>query len=229
MTQLHNREKEQFIKLFQQEHIDNLDKRYNVLEVFLQKDDHITAEELQKTLYGNGYDYPVDFVTKTLDLMCRYGFAKRNIFENATIRYEHRHIGQHHDHLICTKCKKIVEFHNEKLENLQSQIVSEYGFHMLQHKMEIYGICSECLEARGKLLPLTMARQGEKLVIRDFSGGSDSRMRLLSMGLRPGDDVEIITNSGSGQVVVAVDMKRYVLGRGFAQKILVEPAATEKE
>lgn len=228
MTQLHNKEKEQFIKLFKQEHIHDFDKKFDVLDVFLLKDGHITAEELQNALSENGYNYSLEFVTKTLDLMCRYGFAKRNIFDNATIRYEHRHIGQHHDHLICTKCKKIVEFHNEKLENLQSQIVSEYGFHMLQHKMEIYGICSDCLKARGKLLPLTMAKQGEKLIIRDFSGGSESRMRMLSMGLRPGDNLEIITNSGSGQVVVAVDMKRFVLGRGFAQKILVEPDISEK-
>jgi Fe2+ transport system protein FeoA len=43
------------------------------------------------------------------------------------------------------------------------------------------------------------------------------------MGLRVGDKINIITNLNKGQMVVAVDYNRYVLGRGLAQKILVEP------
>jgi Fe2+ transport system protein FeoA len=44
------------------------------------------------------------------------------------------------------------------------------------------------------------------------------------MGLRAGDEVEVITNNSQGQMVIAADYKRYVLGRGLAQKIMVEPA-----
>jgi Fur family ferric uptake transcriptional regulator len=47
-------------------------------------------------------------------------------------------------------------------------------------------------------------------------------MRLLSMGLRQGDRIEIITNDGQGQLAIAADLKRYALGRGLAQKIIVE-------
>jgi Fur family ferric uptake transcriptional regulator len=45
----------------------------------------------------------------------------------------------------------------------------------------------------------------------------------LSMGLRLGDEIEIITNNNQGQMAIAADFKRFVLGRGLAQKILVEP------
>jgi Fur family ferric uptake transcriptional regulator len=48
-------------------------------------------------------------------------------------------------------------------------------------------------------------------------------MRLLTMGLRVGDALEVITNHSKGQLVIAVDFKRYVLGRGLAQKIMVQP------
>ena len=47
-------------------------------------------------------------------------------------------------------------------------------------------------------------------------------MRLLSMGIRMGDKINVISNLGKGQLVVAADYKRYALGRGLAKKILVE-------
>ena len=223
MKQTHNREKQQFKKLFKQEHIDHIEDRFKILEVFLGTEQHVTVDELVQLLNKHSYSFTPDFVRDTLKLMCRYGFARKNRFYNGEIRYEHLHLGQHHDHMICTKCKKIFEFEDERLENLQAVIASSHNFYMLQHKMEIYGICSGCLKDRMQLMPLAIAKQGEKLEIKDFSGGSKSRMRLLTMGLRIGDRIEVVTNQNQGQLVIAVDYKRFVLGRGLAQKVLVEP------
>jgi Fe2+ transport system protein FeoA len=69
-----------------------------------------------------------------------------------------------------------------------------------------------------------MAKAGEKLVLKEFNGGAGVRMLLLTMGMRPGDDIEVITNNSQGQIAVAIGSKRYVLGRGLAQKIMVEQA-----
>ena len=223
MKRIHKLEKEQFKKLFKQNHMDSFEERYQILEVFLQTERHVTADELIQLLNENGYRIDADLVLDTLKLMCRFGFAQKNSFLNGDIRYEHRHLGQHHDHMICTKCMNIIEFENEDLESLQVQIASAYNFHMLQHKMEIYGICSACLKDRVKLMPLVNAKQGERLEIKDFIGGSDAHMRLLSMGIRMGDKIHVISNLGKGQMVVAADYNRYVLGRGLAKKILVEP------
>jgi Fur family ferric uptake transcriptional regulator len=125
--------------------------------------------------------------------------------------------------MVCTKCKGIIEFENQAIEHLQAQVAAIYGFHMLQHKLELYGICKQCLEQRELLLPLDQAKTGEKLLIKAFSGGAKARLRLLTMGLRTGDRIEVINNAGQGQLVVAIDFKRLVLGRGLAQKILVAP------
>ena len=222
MQQIHRQEKEQFKKLFQQEHVDRFEDRFHILEIFLQTEEHLTADELIEVLEANGYRYSVDFVSDTLKLMCRFGFASKNRFDNGLVRYEHRHLGQHHDHMICTKCKGIFEFQNDRLEDLQLQIATSRGFHMLQHRMEIYGICSDCLRDRSQTIPLDAAKQGEHLVIKEITGGSGARMRLLTMGLRIGDKVEVITNQNRGQMVIAVDFKRFVLGKGLAEKILVE-------
>ena len=224
MKQIHRQEKQQFKKLFKQEYIDDFEDRFNILEVFLQTEKHLTSSELIELLEKNGHNFEPDFVRDTLKLMVRFGFAKKNRFNNGPVRYEHMHLGQHHDHMICTKCRKIVEFSEDRLEDLQVQIAAAHGFHMLQHKMEIYGICSECLKNRIQIMPLVMARPGERLIIKDITGGSGARMRLLSMGLRLKDEIEIVTNPKQGQIVVAVDFKRFILGRGLAQKIMVQPA-----
>jgi Fur family ferric uptake transcriptional regulator len=223
MQQIHIQEKEQFRKLFEQEDIDNLEDRIKVLEVFLQNERHISEAELIKISKQNGVLLPPEFISDTLELMCRYGFASKLTFENGVVRYEHRHIGQHHDHMICTKCKKIIEFENDQLEKLQVQVAATYGFHMLQHRMEIYGICSNCLKQRLDTIPLMAAKQGERLIVKQFTGGAQSKMRLLSMGLRIGDRIDVITNLNRGQLVIALDFKRLVLGRGMAEKILVQP------
>ncbi len=222
MKKVHAQENRQFKKLLKQERIDNIEKRCNVLEAFLMTENHVTADELLSLLKLNGNILDPDFLQETLQLLVHYGFADKKRFDNRKIYYEHRHIGLHHDHMICTKCRKITEFADEHLELLQVQIASRYGFHMLSHKMEIYGICPDCLKDQVRLMPLDMAKQGHKLIIKEYAGGTNANMRLINMGLRLGDRLEVITNSGHGQLVIAVDYKRYVLGRGMAHKIMVE-------
>lgn len=221
MKELHSVERRQFEKLFKQEKIDRFDERFKVLEAFLNTERHITAVDLTAILKEQKINLPEDFIGETLELMCHFGFAQKNRFKNGVVHYEHRHLGQHHDHLICTKCGAISEFRDEQLEQLQNSVSSELGFHMLQHRMDIYGICGRCLKARDKQMPLTAARQGERVAIREFLGGGEFKMRLLSMGLRIGDEIEVITNHGKGRLVVATDCQRYVLGPGMARKIIV--------
>jgi Fur family ferric uptake transcriptional regulator len=226
MKQLHRQEKEQFKKLFKEERIDQFDNRFKVLESFLQTEQHVTAASLSRRMEETGGRFSQEFVEDTLEHLCRFGFAQKNRFDNGEFYYEHLHLGQHHDHMICTKCRKIIEFKDDQMESLQLKICNTHGFHMLQHKMEIYGICSECLGDPDQMIPLSSARQGEQLVIAGFIGGSGARLRLLSMGLRQGDRLQVITNQSSGQVVVAVGFNRFVLGRGLAGKILVRPDGT---
>jgi Fur family ferric uptake transcriptional regulator len=228
MKQIHRQEKQQFLRLFEQEAIDHIEERFQVLETFLQTEHHLTSDELIRLLKENGAVLEPDFVKETLAMMHRFGFAQQNRFNNGEIRYEHLHLGQHHDHIICTKCHSVIEFENTLLEELQTRIAVEHGFHMLQHKMEIYGLCEQCQTARLQIMPLIMAKQGEHLTIHSLAGGRKGCMRLTSMGLRVGDSVEIVTNN-NGQLVVALDCKRYVLGKGLAQKIMVQSCKKNRQ
>lgn len=222
MTKIHDNEKEQFRRLFEQERIDNFKDRFKVLEIFLQTEHHVTSEELIQLVENSGYKLDNNFIKDTMEFMCRFGFAQKSVFNNGIMRYEHKHLcARHHDHMICTKCRKITEFSNNQLEHMQMRIAKDYGFHILQHKTEIYGICHNCFQDQVKIMSLVMAKQGERLVIKEIRGGSKAHMRLLTMGLRIGDVIDVIANFGVGQMVVAADCKRYVLGHGLAQKIFV--------
>ncbi|MEG4273172.1 MULTISPECIES: FeoA family protein [unclassified Microcoleus] len=73
--------------------------------------------------------------------------------------------------------------------------------------------------AGGKSFPLAMASIGEKLRIVKLKGSEGTVRRLIAMGLVPGIEVQIISNSG-GSVIVAIGDNRIGLGAGMAQKIL---------
>lgn len=56
----------------------------------------------------------------------------------------------HHDHMICLVCDKIIEFHSDKIETLQSQIALEFGFKIQSHRHELTGWCKDCLSSAKK-------------------------------------------------------------------------------
>ena len=223
MNTRHDSEKIQFKKLFQQQGLDQFDKRFKVLEIFLKIDEHVSSQDLTKLLEQEEGSFNENFVTGTMDLLCQYGFASKIEFNTGVPRFEHCHLGLHHDHMICTKCGKIIEFKDEELEKNQSHMASAYGFHMLQHKMEIYGICSECLKQRNLIISLDQAKQGERVVVTDYQSGQRISGRLSSMGIRKGINIEIISTQAGGQIVAAVEQSRFVIGREMSTKVMVQP------
>ncbi|MEA1968436.1 MAG: FeoA domain-containing protein [Thermodesulfobacteriota bacterium] len=221
MSTRHEHEKKQFKKLFKQQGIDDFDKRFQVLEAFLKTEKHVTCQEIFKELEKENFSIGLGFIAETMELLCRFGFAHKVKFDEGPPRYEHRHLGLHHDHMICTKCGKIIEFRDEALERLQADLAAAYGFYMLQHKMCIYGLCSECQDKRDLPMSLVMAKPGENLKLRELKGGKKAQMRLSSMGLRIGDTIEVVSVQTGGQMVIAAGDHRFVIGQGLGHKIMV--------
>jgi Fur family ferric uptake transcriptional regulator len=217
-------EKTNFRVLIENDSVGRVDDRLNIIGVFLDTEKHVTLEDMMRLLKDAGFAYEPEFVRQCLNRFVEHGFAQKKTFEGQSPRYEHRHLGKHHDHFICTKCDKIIEFDNDEMERLQFKIASNLGFHILQHKMEIYGVCAECMKKRSPLMSLSMAKSGEKVVIKDMTGGKNVRTRLSSMGLRLGDTLEVINNNGLGRLIVGHGPTRLALGRGVAQKIMVSLA-----
>ena len=223
MINKHEQEKKQFKRLFQQQGVDRFDLRFQVLEAFLKLEHHVTVDDVLTQLNKDKIKLDKGFVLSSMELLCRFGFASKIEFDDKETQYEHRHLGLHHDHMVCTKCGNIVEFKDEAIEKQQLKLADAYGFLMLQHKMEIYGICSKCMKNRDILVSLHKAKQGEKLIVKEFEAGKNMQHRISSMGLKTGDLIEIVSSGFGGQVVIAIGENRLVLGKGMAEKIRVQP------
>jgi Fur family ferric uptake transcriptional regulator len=88
-------------------------------------------------------------VYRTLKLLKECGLAAERHFDDGQARYEPtEETAQHHDHIICERCGKIVEFNSEELERQQERIARFLGFVVSRHRMELYGICSDCREGK---------------------------------------------------------------------------------
>jgi len=119
-------------------------QREAILEVFLGAKGHVTSEEIYQAVREQ---YPhIGFTTvyRTLKLLCDAGVANERHFDDGVARYEIEH--EHHDHLVCLKCGKIVEFECAMIEATQDEIAARYGFRVLRHRHELYGHCAGCRE-----------------------------------------------------------------------------------
>ncbi len=115
-----------------------------VLNAFVSAGRHLSAEELyllvKKSNPGIGYAT----VYRTLKLLAEAGLADERRFEDGFTRYEYNASDGHHDHLICTRCGRILEFENERIEQLQQDVARKNRFKVQSHKLELYGLCSDC-------------------------------------------------------------------------------------
>jgi len=217
---LHDEERRQFERLLRQQGVDRLGDRLAVLEAFLSKEDHLSAEKVQEILRRQGRPLEPAFVESTLGLLTSFGLASRRRFDDQPDRYEHRHLGEHHDHLICTACGSITEFRHPQLEALKEQAAAEHGFHHLSHRLQIYGLCDRCRRSRKPTLPLSLASPGERVRVERLTGGEKARAHLEDLGITVGSELEVISRGG-GPMVVAVRGARLALGQGVSSKVQV--------
>ena len=223
------REREQFQTVLRSFDATRVDERLAVLDIFLDMGEHVTLTDLAARVREREPQLMDQaFLQETMNMFCQYGFARRLDFESSETCYELVHLGNHHDHLICTRCGHIQEFHNERLERLQNEVAALYSFHPLQHKMEIYGLCADCMATRQETIPLHLAANGERVKIVEIEGGRQMARRLADMGLTVGSCLEVVSNT-AGPFVVIVNHSRLALGSGIAEKIMVRHSCAHNQ
>jgi Fur family ferric uptake transcriptional regulator len=110
---------------------------------------HFTAEELHATLRAQGsIDTHAATVYRVLPLLVEAGLIQEALLSAGQgHRYERAFERDHHDHIICTSCKKVVEFEFEAFEVLQRDVSERLGFRLTGHVHELLGICKHCQRA----------------------------------------------------------------------------------
>lgn len=102
---------------------------------------HLSADEIHNKLVENKQSIGLATVYRVLTQLELAGLIQKNQFGDNQSSYEIKK--QHHDHLICTKCGKIIEFMNNDLEKLQEKISKDYNFRLNSHVMTLFGECSD--------------------------------------------------------------------------------------
>ena len=130
-------------------------QRETVVKEFLLQGGHLSAETLLR--YVNKKDPRISLASiyRTLSTLVDAGLAAERRFLENTSLYEYNNPVSHHDHLICIRCGKIIEFEEERIERLQEKVAKQLGFTLLDHRLELYGLCSEkkCQESHSKKSP----------------------------------------------------------------------------
>ena len=132
-----------FAKYLKEKRLRFTPQRDKILEVFLQSEGHLSMEDLFMLVRRQDSSIGQVTVYRTLKLLCEAGLASAINFEEGMVRYEPLGL-QHHDHLVCERCGKKVEFMDREIEGRQKVLCREYGFRLTTHHMVLYGICSDC-------------------------------------------------------------------------------------
>ncbi len=112
--------------------------------------EHPSAEEIYQLVRKQNPHIGLATVYRSLELLCELGILHELNFDNNCRRYELEQGDKHHHHLICLKCRKIVEFNDDMLKNLEDHIQSQYEFDVVDHRIKFYGYCADCRKAQDK-------------------------------------------------------------------------------
>jgi len=137
-------EKQVFSEHIQKAGLRNTAQRELILDIFLRTEEHLSSEDLYWLVHKEDSSVGHTTVYRTLKLLTDAGLAREVRFGDGKSYYEHHYNHEHHDHMICTECGKVIEFFSPEIEALQESVAAEYGFRLTHHSMRILGLCDAC-------------------------------------------------------------------------------------
>lgn len=135
-----------FRAALQKHHLPVTSQREIVARTLFASGQLLSADEIIERLRGEDTHVGKATVYRTLGLLVRVGLASEHDFEEGFKRYETRIGPARHDHLICTSCGVVEEFHRDDLDRVQSEVAKQRGFRVLTRQLKLYGLCARCDE-----------------------------------------------------------------------------------
>ena len=146
-------EQEVFLKHIQKQGLKRTAQRDLILDVFLRTEDHVSGEDLYQLVREKDPAVGQTTVYRTLRLLTDAGLAREVRFGDGRAHYEHNYKHEHHDHMICSECGKIIEFYSPELEAIQDAMAAKYKFKLTEHLLRMIGVCSTCRRSSAKPAP----------------------------------------------------------------------------
>ena len=123
-------------------------ERFAILEEIYRRNDHFDAETLYNEMLRQQYRVSRATVYNTLELLLTCDLVSRLQFGKNQAQYEKSYGYKQHDHIICVDCKKVVEFCDPRIQQIQSMMGELLNFRITHHSLQMYGICGTCQKAR---------------------------------------------------------------------------------
>ena len=115
------------------------DQRRIIAKVMSESTDHPDVDELYNRVSKVDPKISIATVYRTVKLFEEAGILTKHDFKGGKARYEAM-IESHHDHLIDIKTGEIIEFVDDEIEKLQKKVAEKYGYKLVDHKLELYGV-----------------------------------------------------------------------------------------
>lgn len=163
-------EKEFFLEHIQKAGLRRTAQRDLILEIFLQTEEHLTSEDLYWLVQKQDPSVGHTTVYRTLKLLTEAGLAREVRFGDNKTYYEHHYNHEHHDHLICTECGKVVEFFSPEIEALQDATAIKFGFLPTNHSLRLWGICEQCQQKASESHQNTASGAQPRVRVRSVTG-----------------------------------------------------------
>ena len=115
------------------------DQRKIIAKVMSEANDHPNVDELYNRVSKIDSKISIATVYRTVKLFEEFGILAKHEFKGGKARYEQLN-ESHHDHLIDIKSGEIIEFVDQEIEKLQKKVAEKYGYDLVDHKLELYGV-----------------------------------------------------------------------------------------
>ena len=141
---MNDRERGVFRKYLERRGLKLTAERQAVFDELFARHEHFEADELLVRLRTKHKKISRATIYRTLELLVDSGIVGRVRIGETGYRYERLRAGEHHDHLICNECGRVLEFYEPRIESLQDEVCERYGFLPLSHSHQMRGICRQC-------------------------------------------------------------------------------------
>ena len=119
-------------------------QREQILDIFLKTEKHVTVDEIYTLAKKKNSKIGLATVYRAMKILCDAGLAREVYFGDNLRHFEHEYGHQHHDHLVCTKCGRVIEVLSLEIEKMQEKLAKKHNFTPSNHKMKIFGTCNKC-------------------------------------------------------------------------------------
>jgi len=124
-------------------------QRLFILQAIGEFESQFTSQELYRHLRKRHPSIGLVTIYRTLKVLADEGFICRMGISGKSLCYAHRPEQQHHHHLVCTGCNKVLDIVNCSLAELERKLASDTGFDISEHHLEFIGLCQACQKSNG--------------------------------------------------------------------------------